>query len=146
MKTKYKKTAPDFKFRAVFLGDNMKNVVKSKLLLSIFTDFVFIVALLCIVLMFFFGLKLLLYPEQSYEGELKFRTELMPKQYSESLNTGDTVFDTLTKRRVGTLREVKAIESGGEIYFMCTLDAEFIPHSKALRTRELWFYFAREDV
>ena len=115
-------------------------------MLSIFIDFVFIIILISVIATAFFSVKFLLYPEQSCEGELKIRTEVMPKEYEHFISVGDSLFDTLTKRRVGEVTSLYTVEKDEEIYFILTVDAKFTPRSKALRTGELWFYFAVEDL
>ena len=124
----------------------MKKQIKSKVMLSIFIDFVFIIILISVIATAFFSVKFLLYPEQSCEGELKIRTEVMPKEYEHLISVGDSLFDTLTKRRVGEVTSLYTVEKDEEIYFILTVDAKFTPRSKALRTGELWFYFAVEDL
>lgn len=124
----------------------MKNKAKSKVILSIFADFLLLSLLIAVVIGSIFVSKLVLYPEPSYEGELTVRTEKMPEEYEASLKVGDFVFDTLTKRRVGKITSVTPFHQGEEVYFLLTLDASFKPRSKSLRTRELWFYFTTEDL
>ena len=124
----------------------MKNVQKIKYLLSKFVDFGFIVILSLVIIGSFLISKALLYPDKNTGGEIRIRTELMPAEYSSELCVGDAVFDTLTKRRIGEITELEIIERENKIYFFLTLDADFIPRSKALRTPRLWFYFAREDL
>ena len=124
----------------------MKKQIKSKVMLSIFIDFVFIIILISVIATAFFSVKFLLYPEQSCEGELKIRTEVMPKEYEHLISVGDSLFDTLTKRRVGEVTSLYTVEKDEEFYFILTVDAKFTPRSKALRTGELWFYFAVEDL
>ena len=124
----------------------MKNRFKSKLLLSIFVDFVIIVFLFSVICGSIFIAKLILYPEQKVGGELNIMTERMPSGYINSISVGDTVFDTLTKRRVGEVTALKAVESENEVYFLITLNAAFHPRSKALRTNKLWFYFKETNI
>ena len=125
----------------------MKNSAKSKRLLSNLVDFAFVITLISLVVGTLFFVKMLLYPEQNEGGGLTLRSETMPGGYREDLHVGDTVFDTLTKRRVGEISELQVIEHpDGKIHFLITLDAEFSPRGKSLRTAELWFYFAVENL
>ena len=124
----------------------MKNRFKSKLLLSIFVDFVILVFLFSVICGSIFIAKLILYPEQKAGGEMNIMTERMPSGFLNSISVGDAVFDTLTKRRVGEVTAIEAVESENEVYFLITLNAAFRPRSKALRTNKLWFYFKEVDV
>ena len=114
----------------------------SKPLLSKFVDFVIFLLIISIVIGSVLFFKMVLYPEPTERGTLTVRTELMPKEFSESISVGDACYDTLTKRRVGKISEFEIKEQGDKIFFLLTLEADFIPRSRALRTKELWFYFA----
>lgn len=136
-----------FKTGQSFFGYKMKNSRISKRLLSNLIDFVFAITLISLLIGTLLFVKTLLYPETSDGGELTLRTELMPSEHREDLRVGDTVFDTLTKRRVGEITDLQVIEAqDNKIYFLLTLDAEFSPRGKSLRTVELWFYFAVENL
>jgi len=124
----------------------MKNSRKSKPLLSKFIDFIFIVLFITVTILTVSVTKAILYPEEKTIGELKIRSELMPREYKDSLAPGDVLFDTVTKRRVGEISRVEIREADGKICFYLTLNARFKPRSKALRSNELWFYFAVEDA
>lgn len=118
---------------------------KSKRLFAIFIDFAFIILLFGIVIGLVLVSKSILYPEKDVPKALSLRTEFMPSQYRTSLSLGDEVFDTLTKRKLGRISDVEIMESGDDICFYITVDAEFTPRSRALRTKNLWFYFIAED-
>ena len=124
----------------------MKNALKSKVILSIFVDFVIMVVIALVVFGSIFVVKNVLYPEKSAVSDIKIQTERMPKKFKDSLAIGDTVFDTLTKRRVGQIKDIYLFESESDVYFVLTLDAAFYPLSKALRTEKLWFYFKSSDA
>ena len=115
-------------------------------MLSIFVDFIIIVFFASVLSAAFFIAKRILYPEESKSGELTVRTEVMPKKYENEIAVGDVVFDTLTKRRVGTVTKAKKSEKDGGVYFILTLDSSFRPRSRALRTKNVWFYFAEADI
>ena len=125
----------------------MKNQAKSKRLLSNIIDFTIAAALFSLIIGAVFFIKALLYPGASEGGEMRIRTEIMPSEHRGSLHVGDTVFDTLTKRRVGEITDMRVIEcEDGKIYFLLALDSVTAPRGKSLRTAELWFYFAEEDL
>ena len=118
---------------------------KSKVLFAIFVDFLFILIFVCVVSGTVYVLKYVLYPEEDAPKSLLIRTEYMPNGYRYALSVGDEVYDTLTKRKVGQITDAEITEMNGEICFYITIDARFTPRSRALRTRDLWFYFASED-
>ena len=118
---------------------------KSKYLFAIFIDFVFIALIFSFVIGAVFLTNAFLYPEKNTPTSLLIRTEYMPSEYRGALSVGDEVFDTLTKRKVGLIREARISQRKDEICFYITIDANFTPCSRALRTKELWFYFAKEN-
>ena len=124
----------------------MKNRLKSKQSFAIFIDFLVSIVLLSVVLAAVFITKLILYPNEIGESSLTVRTEYMPEEYRDDLSVGDTLYDTLTKRRVGEITEIAVNERDGKIYFFVTIDAKSTPRSKSLRTKDLWFWFTAEDV
>ena len=124
----------------------MKKHTKSKLSFAIFIDFIFITILFSILCGAFFIGKQLLFPEDTAPSTLTVRTEFMPVEYTSELFLGDDVFDTLTKRKVGKITGISCEEDGDLVRFHITLDSKFTPRGRSLRTRRLWFYFARESV
>ena len=69
----------------------MKNSRKSKPLLSNFIDFIFIVLFITVTILTVSVTKAILYPEEKTIGELKIRSELMPREYKDSLAVGDVL-------------------------------------------------------
>lgn len=124
----------------------MKNTQKSKLLLSIFLDFAIIVIFISIIIGIVFIGKMMLFPTPDEEGRISIRTEVMPEEYKSYLCVGDTVFDTLTKRRVGQIQNIEVRESEGGVYFVLAIDSAFTPRGKSLRTRNLWFYYVMDEI
>ena len=102
-----------------------------------------IVALLCIC---YFGIRLLLYPGSSYIGELQLITQPLEDSFAQLLCVGDTVYDTLTKRRVGEVTAITEMNRGdGSMQLTLAIDAERMPRGRALRTRYLWFEYTVTD-
>lgn len=124
----------------------MKKHTKSKLSFAIFIDFFFITLFLSIVVGAFFVGKKMLFPEDISPSTLFVRTEFMPVEFASELFLGDDVFDTLTKRKVGKITGLSTEDDGDLIRFYITIDSKFTPRGKSLRTRNLWFYFAAENV
>ena len=123
----------------------MKNTFKSKLLLSIFIDFLFLLLLISICIGAFFALRALFSVDKKVSGEIKIRSELMPREHSLDISVGDAVYDPLTKRRVGSVSDIEIRECGDNVYFLLTLDASIMPRGSSLRTEELWFYFTLRE-
>ena len=120
--------------------------MKSKRLLSIFLDFIFMLIIILITLTIIFFMEKILYPEESYTGEIKIRTELMPSELEAEIYEGQALYDTLTKRKIGTVSNFEVKRDGDKIYFLITAELTAMPRGKSLRTRDLWFYFANAGV
>ena len=113
--------------------------------LSVLTDFIIMSAILFILAGSFAFVKALLFSRESEVGTVHIKTEVLPISYSGGIRVSDTVFDTLTKRKVGTVAELSEIREGDRIYFLITLDTVSAPRSAALRTQELWFEYIIEE-
>lgn len=103
-----------------------------------------IIILIALTIIFF--MKKILYPEESYTGEIKIRTELMPSELETEIYEGQALYDTLTKRKIGTVSNFEVKRDGDKIYFLITAELTAMPRGKSLRTRDLWFYFANAGV
>ena len=86
-----------------------------------------------------FFARLLLFGEAQKTGDIAIITETVPLYFDEKIKVGDTVYDTLTKRRVGVIKSVSREYSQDGVSFTITADASRRPSSDTLRTRELWF-------
>ena len=105
----------------------------------IFDAFVLSVAILAIVL-FVFIAKRILFREGGGTRELVIVSEALPMELEGELAVGDVLYDTLTKRKVGTIKSLKPVYCDECVRFVIKTDAAFTPSSDALRTSELWFY------
>lgn len=124
----------------------MKKDAKNKLLFAIFIDFIFITLFFSILGGAIFIGRKILFPEDTAPSTLAVRTEFMPLEYIRDVSVGDDVFDTLTKRKLGSITNISSEEANGLVRFHITIDSKFTPRGKSLRTRKLWFYFATESV
>lgn len=108
---------------------------------DIFTDAFIILLIFTVLSGCCFGFYRLLYPEPPVSGMLKIT--LLPLEYSfaERLSAGDTVYDTLTKRKVGIIKDISAEKVGERVTLTLLIIAERSPRGKALRTRSLWFEY-----
>lgn len=86
----------------------------------------------------------MLYPEGKSDSILVIRTEKMPIEFRDTLQKNEAVYDTLTKRKVGEIMEIRSEDEGGKITFIITIDAKFIPKSESLRTKTIWFKYYTE--
>ncbi len=109
-------------------------------------DFLFLSALFSIIVLSIFIFKNMLYPEGKSDKTIVVKTEKMPAEFEDTLKKNEAVYDTLTKRKVGEIREIKSEHDGGKISFIITIDAKFTPRSESLRTGTLWFKYYTERV
>jgi hypothetical protein len=70
----------------------------------------------------------------------------MPIEFRDVLQNNEEVYDTLTKRKVGEIREIKSENEGDKVSFIITIDADFTPRSESLRTKSLWFKYYTERI
>ena len=68
-------------------------------------------------------------------------SELMPYIHLGKLSEGDTVYDTVSKRSLGSVSELSVIEKDGGFCYRFTLEGTAYPKGRALRTKRIWFYF-----
>ena len=112
---------------------------------SAFIDFLFLLALCAAAVAIALFMKAALYGSQQGGGDISLVTERMSYAHSGKLRVGDTVYDTVTKRRIGETTFVNEIKDGEKIYFELDVRADRYPRSAALRTERLWFYFKERD-
>lgn len=105
----------------------------------IFDVFILSIAILTICLFVFIG-KRMLFREEGGTRKLIIISEAIPMELEQRLAVGDVLYDTLTKRKVGTVTSLKTVYRDDCVRFVIKTDAAFTPSSDALRTRELWFY------
>lgn len=106
---------------------------------GVILDFFILLIIFSVVLFSIAFCRSLLFRETSHPSELTFITEAMPIAFEGKISEGDTVYDTLTKRKLGTISTVERIYTGGRVKFIITTSASFTPRSDALRTKSLWF-------
>ena len=111
---------------------------------SIFTDAYILLIIFSVILLGFVALRSLLYPEGRMTEELVIRARGVPTEYRSALNTGDLLFDSITKRQIGRITEIKRIYAGNRVEFIITVDACRMPKG-ALRSREIWFEWEALD-
>ena len=120
----------------------MKNKGKSKILISQATDFLILLLSFSIVIG---GANLfisILFPNEVEKAEITVTTEVLDKRYAEMISTGEGVYDTLTKRKLGSIKTIDQKNDGEGVYLVITLDVSFIPRSRALRTKDVWFEYS----
>jgi len=117
-----------------------------KQLFSVFIDFVFLIIIFSIIISFIFITSRILYPGGNKENTLVIRTEKLSRNFDNSLKRNDTVYDTLTKRKLGEIKDLGREYDGDQFSFIITIDAKFTPKSESLRTKSLWFrYYTEKD-
>ena len=118
----------------------------SKQLLSIFIDFIILTILFSLTFLSVFIFTNILYPEDKNNSTIVIKTERMPIEFRDVLQNNEEVYDTLTKRKVGEIREIKSENEGDKVSFIITIDADFTPRSESLRTKSLWFKYYTERI
>ena len=108
---------------------------------AVIIDFFILVSLAAVILGGIYLARLILYP--GFDSPQLIRLEVGPidKIYSASLEKGDLIYDTVTKRRIGYITDIERREVGEEVYVTLTAYAERKPRASALRTPKLWFEY-----
>ncbi len=88
-----------------------------------------------------FFIKKILFSDLSSGSEFYVLTESLDKSFSDELKENDIIYDTLTKRKVGTAESVQILYADEQIQILMFVNADFIPKSNALRTKNLWFKY-----
>lgn len=102
-------------------------------------DFFALTVLFSAVLLSVLFAKHLLFSENGDPRELTFITEAIPSELGQRIAVGDTLYDTLTKRKLGEIKSLDRIYESDKVKFILKTDASFTPSSEALRTDSLWF-------
>ena len=113
----------------------------SKQLLAVFVDFLFLTVIFAILTFSIMAVKILFYPKGESAGVIICITESMPLRFEDRLSKNDIVYDTLSKRKVGEIKELQAIYSKDRVKFIIKIDAKFKPKSESFRTKNLWFRY-----
>ena len=107
----------------------------------IITDFFLLLMIFALLLSVIFCVRFLLNYSGTSRNIITFRTELMDKRHENKLHTGDTLYDSVTKAKIGVINELYCLSSGELIYYVVSVDAVQIPRSRTLRTNRLWFEY-----
>lgn len=132
--------------KALFLYFCMSKLHFSKQLLSIFIDFLFLLIIFCFCIFAFLTAKAILYPSEKAISSIIISTESMPVKFSNSIREGDTVYDTLTKRKIGEIKSIEKAYTADRVSFTIKINARSEPKSEALRTSSLWFRYTVREV
>ena len=102
-------------------------------------DFVIFLAILAAAVAVIRGGALILFASEETPRELRVITKPLPKEYSEALKPGDTLYDAITKRAIGKAKSIERIyTTDGYISFEITVDATGVPRGGALRTPDIY--------
>ncbi len=113
----------------------------SKQLLSVFVDFLFLTFLFFMIAASAIALRFLFYPKGETSEIIICTTEKLPLSFENTLSVNDTVYDPISKRKIGEIKNLKPIYDGERVKFIIEIDAKFKPKSDSLRTRSLWFRY-----
>ena len=90
---------------------------------SIFLDFILLIIIFATFLTsLYFGRKIQFYTFRD-GGELIFVTESMPGEFENLLLEGDTVYDTITKKKIGIVLSRVVLLEGDSVRFIITSKA-----------------------
>ena len=105
------------------------------------TDFLLTVLIAATVIFSVFFIKALLYPNDTSAHSTVIVTEPMPLCHAGAIREGDSLFDPISKRKVGTVSQILEFNNGRQVYYRLTFLCSVTPKSTSLRTANLWFYF-----
>ena len=122
----------------------MKKGIKSKLLFSLLVDFlIFTFIFFTIGTVIYFG-RSILFAGAGEPSEIRVTSKDIENVFLGEVTPGDELFDTLTKRRLGVIKEIRTIDTAEDKHVIeFSIDASFYPRSKSLRTKNLWFEIER---
>lgn len=112
----------------------------------VITDFFLILLMFVLLFSLIFCVRFLLNYNGTARGRMTLRTELMDKSHDNKLRIGDTLYDSVTKAKIGMINELYCFESGELIYYVISVDAVQSPRSQALRTKTLWFEYEEIEL
>lgn len=112
-------------------------------LISAALDLLIGAALLFMLIAAVVGIRALLYRDElTHKAEMHIVTEPLSDESRALLHVGDTVYDTLTKRRVGAISRL-IVQDNGSVAI--TIAAERTPRGSSLRTALVWFEYTEEN-
>ncbi len=113
--------------------------MKRTLLAGRITDFFIFLVLFSLAAFAFGFMKNIMYGKEEYLGELSVSTLPMSSEYSELVSEGDVMFDAITKRKVGSVKEIEMVRlTDKTVCFKLTLDAQRLPSKNALRSEKIY--------
>ena len=122
------------------------SAMKSKQLFPYTTDFVIILMILALTLSSFFAVKSILYSRRGSALRITVLTEPLPNDLEGSIRIGDTVYDNLTKKRLGEIDSILLIHSEETVRYEISFISFFEPRGDSLRTKSVWFRFSEVAV
>jgi len=123
----------------------VKKAIFCKYKFSILFDFIILSVIFAIFAFSIFFIRNILFDSTTSARTVIFKTEVIPVEKALPPNEGDILYDPITKRKVGRVKEAYATEYNGGISFIITADITAQPRTDALRTVGLWFRFYEES-
>lgn len=108
-------------------------------------DFLIITLLLLCAAYLVYGANRLLYSDTEKLGKITVISEPVSDYYEGSLQISDSVYDPITKRKIGEITELEIISENGKIRFLIGLDSLRTPRGNSMRTKRLWFKYQISD-
>ena len=125
----------------------MPFVTKSKYKFPILIDFMILTITFCFIICAVFFTKSVIFNDQNSPVTLTVVTEPIDSEYKQLINKGDTLYDSITKRKLGIIEWISEdwIDDG-RIRFIIKFKSKYIPKSKSLRSKDIWFYYESLEV
>ena len=102
-------------------------------------DFLVFLALFSALALAFSFVRKIMYGEEDYVGKVKITTQPISNEIAMPLTSGDILYDTVTKRRVGEILTVEMLYNDEESYRLSlTADIARLPRSNALRSPDVY--------
>ena len=118
------------------------SVMKSKQLFPYAVDFVVILIVLTVIFTSFYAARYILYAGRNADRRITVITESLPHNLEGSIRIGDTVYDNLTKKRLGEIDSILLIHSEETVRYEISFMSFFEPRGDSLRTKSVWFRFS----
>ena len=120
---------------------------KSKYKFPILIDFVILTIVFGFIACAVCFIRLVIFKDQLSAVTITVITESIDSEYKQLINKGDTLYDSITKRKLGVIEWISEDYIGdGRIRFIIKFKSKYVPKSKSLRSKDIWFYYEPIEV
>lgn len=110
-----------------------------KLKFSILKDFLILLSFGIIITIAILFIKSIVYFDITAPESVTFITEALPISDLNPPLPGDTVYDPITKRKIGTVTKARILHQEDGTHFYITAQITARPRTNAVRTTDIWF-------